>query len=56
MPGRVFTAWLPEELVEKMQSAAADAGVSTNRWVMRALDDAVSTFAAASEEDRHHDR
>lgn len=48
MPGRVFTAWLPEELVEKMQSAAAEAGIPTNRWVRDALDVAVSTYEVPS--------
>lgn len=56
MPGRVFTSWLPEELIEQMQTAAADEGIPTNRWVRHALSDAVSTFNATSEEDAGHDR
>jgi hypothetical protein len=54
MPGRVFTAWLPEELIERFQALAADEGIPTNRWVRNALDNA-STFDVAPSDDDGRD-
>jgi len=53
MPGRVFTAWLPEELIERFQALAADEGIPTNRWVRNALDSA-STFDTGRDDNGDH--
>lgn len=41
MSGRVVSFWLPDELIERVDAAAADAALPRNRWVRYALEEIV---------------